>query len=90
MKKLFSWVLLLFLTQAIHAQVFIANGAFEGRHTHILVEVVDSLSKEPIPFASVYVKLKGDSVITNFTLTDTLGKFHFFFHRNHVLLANFL
>ncbi len=74
MKKLFSWVLLLFLTQAIHAQVFIASGAFEGRHTRILVEVVDSLSKEPIPFASVYVKLKGDSVITNFTLTDTLGK----------------
>lgn len=58
---------------SLRAQVFISSAAYENRHCKVTVTVADSLTREPIPFASVYVKLKGDSVITNFSLTDTLG-----------------
>ena len=37
-------------------------------------EVLDAKTKEPLPYASVYLTERKDSVITNFTLTDTLGK----------------
>ena len=53
---------------------FISEDIFQGRHAKINLEVLDSLSKEPIPFASVYLVAKGDTVITNFTLSDDKGK----------------
>lgn len=43
------------------------------RMSSLKAVVVDSISDEPIAFASVYLKAKKDTVITNFTLTDTAG-----------------
>jgi hypothetical protein len=42
--------------------------------SEIHVAVQDSLSGEPISFASVYVIPSKDTTITNFTLTDAEGK----------------
>ena len=57
------------------AQVFIINDNItNGRMSEISASVVDSLSNEPIAFASFYVIPAKDTTISNFTLTDTEGK----------------
>ena len=40
----------------------------------VTLKVLDSLSREPVAFASVYLNHPSDSVITHFTLTDPEGK----------------
>ena len=56
------------------AQVFIINdNMMVGRLTTIKAAVVDSLSNEPIPYASFYVIPAKDTTISNFTLTDDKG-----------------
>lgn len=58
-----------------NAQVFILNDSvFDGRLAEIHVTVVDSLTNEPIPFASAYVIPSKDTTISNFTLSDAEGK----------------
>lgn len=58
-----------------HAQVFIINdNVFQGRLSEIKTTVVDSLTNEPVGFASVYVIPSKDTTITNFTLTDAKGE----------------
>ncbi len=47
---------------------------FQRTSFSLKAEVRDSLTKEPIAFASVYLHHPKDTVITNFALTDTLGK----------------
>ena len=42
--------------------------------SNINATVVDSLTNEPVPYASVYVIPAKDTLITNFTLSDTTGK----------------
>lgn len=54
--------------------VILSSDFFKPTSFKIETEVVDSLSKEPITFASVYLKNVKDTIITNFALTDTLGK----------------
>ncbi len=55
------------------AQVFVAT-EFLTKDSHTIeMQVVDSLSNEPVTFASVYLMPTKDTIITNFTLTDTLG-----------------
>ena len=57
------------------AQVFILNdNILTERMSEIKASVVDSLTNEPVAFASVYVVPSKDTVITNFTLTDATGK----------------
>ena len=74
MKKLIPLFLLLLCLQA-HAQVFILNDSmFQNRMTEIKATVVDSLTNEPVPFASVYVIPAKDTTITNFTLTNDKGE----------------
>ena len=74
MKKLILLFLLLLCLQA-HAQVFILNDSmFQNRMTEIKATVVDSLTNEPVPFASVYVIPAKDTTITNFTLTNDKGE----------------
>ena len=75
-KKLFTLaaVLLAVCLQA-RAQVFILNdNIFQQRMSDIKVTVLDSLSSEPVGFASVYVIPVKDTTITNFTLTDAKGE----------------
>jgi hypothetical protein len=66
---------LLFIPLGARAQVFILNdNVFQGRLSNIKTVVLDSLSNEPVPFASVYVIPVKDTTITNFTLTNAEGE----------------
>ena len=57
------------------AQVFIINDTMlADRLAEVKAAVVDSLSGEPVPFASVYVIPSRDTTITNFTLSDAKGE----------------
>ena len=75
MKKVFISMLLLCLGLSSRAQVFIFNdNVLQERMGEIKATVVDSLTNEPVPFASVYVIPSKDTTITNFTLTDAKGE----------------
>ena len=76
MKKiLFVAISILCLGLPSRAQVFIINdNAYQERMGEIKAAVVDSLTNEPVPFASVYVIPSKDTTITNFTLTDANGE----------------
>ena len=69
--------LLLFLLtfcSSLQAQVIIINdNLMNGRMSEIKTTVLDSLTQEPLAFASVYVIPAKDTTITNFTLTDATG-----------------
>ena len=74
-KVLFSLMLILCLGLSSRAQVFIINdNVFQKRMGEIKATVVDSLTSEPVPFASVYVIPSKDTTITNFTLSDAKGE----------------
>ena len=66
-------VLLSLLGLYAQAQIIINESAFQGRMSEIRTAVIDSLTGEPLSFASVYVTPVKDTVITNFTLTDVKG-----------------
>ena len=54
-----------------HAQVYIFNeNMLKERMSEIKTTVLDSLTNEPVSYASVYVIPAKDTTITNFTLTD--------------------
>ena len=56
------------------AQVIILNdNVMTGRMSEIKATVLDSLTNEPVGFASVYVIPSKDTTITNFTLSDANG-----------------
>ena len=57
------------------AQVYVFNSGIiaGGQMSIVKVSVIDSLSKDPLPYASVYLTEKKDTTITHFALTDTLG-----------------
>ena len=56
-----------------HAQVYsISTDMFTIQGT-VKLKVLQKGSEAPIDFASVYLKAKNDTLITNFTLTDTTG-----------------
>ena len=59
----------------LHAQVVVLNdNMWASRLAELHATVVDSLSNEPVPYASFYVIPEKDTTITNFTLTDAEGK----------------
>lgn len=74
--KRFIIILILFsaLGQYVSAQVVNVTDNLAGRQSEVKVSVLDSLSKTPLGFASVYLIPDKDSVITNFSLTDPQGK----------------
>ena len=76
MRRLFLAIaLFLCLGLVTRAQVFIINDSvFQDRMSEITVTVLDSLTNEPVPFASVYVIPAKDTTITNFTLSDAKGE----------------
>ena len=74
-KKLFITAILSLLSLTAHAQVYILNdNVFQKRMGEIKASVLDSLTNEPVGFASVYVIPSKDTTITNFTLTDAKGE----------------
>ena len=74
MKKLFAAFVVLLAATVARAQVFIINdNMMVDRLATIKAAVVDSLSNDPIPYASFYVIPAKDTTISNFTLTDDKG-----------------
>ena len=72
---LIAFLLCLCLSVPARAQVVIINdNMMNSRLGEIKTTVVDSLTNEPVGFASVYVIPSKDTVITNFTLTDAKGE----------------
>ena len=76
MKKVLTIIALAVLSCiAARAQVVILNDyLFKGRMSEVKAAVVDSLTNEPVGFASVYLTPSKDTTITNFTLTDAKGE----------------
>ena len=67
----------LFLGTGISAQSVISYDMFTNNLAYNLTaEVADSVTKEPVAFASVYLKHVKDTIITNFALTGPDGKIH--------------
>ena len=74
MKKVLLFLLILLSAAKVQAQVFILNDNLTtGRLSEIRTTVLDSLTNEPVAFASVYVIPSKDTTITNFTITDAKG-----------------
>ena len=75
MKRVLSVLFLLLAFGFVsEAQVVIINdNLFAGRLSEVRVTVLDSVSREPMSFASVYVIPAKDTTISNFTLTDAQG-----------------
>ena len=74
MKKILVLSLFLLLGLSARAQIVILNeNMFVDRMATIKATVVDSLSNEPISYASFYVIPAKDTTISNFTLTDDKG-----------------
>jgi hypothetical protein len=75
MKKFISLIILtVCLCVSAKAQVIILNdNILQGRMSEIRTTVLDSLTNEPVAYASVYVTPSKDTTITNFTLTDDKG-----------------
>ena len=75
MKKLFAFAAALLLSSfCLRAQVVISSDYFNETAYTLKAQVLDSLTNEPVSFASVYLHHPKDTIITNFTLTDTLGR----------------
>ena len=74
MKRIPLVVITLLLCWGASAQIFITRDMMSSNLFPITLEVADSLTSEPIAFASVYLNHPGDSIITHFTLTDEQGK----------------
>lgn len=74
---LFALFVSLFLGTGISAQSVISYDMFSNNRAYNLTaEVADSVTKEPVAFASVYLKHVKDTIITNFALTGPDGKIH--------------
>ena len=52
---------------------FIPGGIFDRNQGSVLVKVLEEKTEKPVPYASAYLTAKNDTLITNFTLTDTTG-----------------
>ncbi len=74
MKRFAIALLLIVGTLTTRAQVIFDLETLRGSLYDITLEVKDSLTNEPIAFASVYLNAPKDTVINHFTLSDADGK----------------
>ncbi|MBR4233305.1 MAG: outer membrane beta-barrel protein [Bacteroidales bacterium] len=75
MRRLATVLLVSTFALTARAQVVILNdNVFQERMSTIRAAVQDSLTGEPLAFASVYVIPSKDTTISNFTLTDAKGE----------------
>ena len=72
MRKIPYLFVLLLLSIPAQAQ-FIPGGLFERNQGTIIVKALETGTDNPIPYASAYLTAKNDTLITNFTLTDSTG-----------------
>lgn len=73
-KPLIAAAMVLFFAFSARGQVIIMGDNLRSRMSEVTVTVLDSLTSEPLPFASMYLVPVKDTAITNFTLTDAEGK----------------
>ena len=69
-----STLFFVLLFNSANAQVYISQDVLRGVEGTVKVRVLEEKSMSPIPYASVYLTAKNDTLITNFTLTDTTGR----------------
>lgn len=72
MKRLSLVLCCLLAATAARAQ-FIPGGLFERNQGDVIVKVLEQGSDKPVPYASAYLTARNDTLITNFTLTDSSG-----------------
>jgi len=73
-RALLSLLFLLLASLGLEAQIFISEDMLRKTSFKISLEVQDSLSREPVGYATAYLQPKGDTLITAFCLTDAEGK----------------
>ena len=74
MRKKVSILLLCGLFWLLPARAqFIPGGLFDRNQGSVVVKVLEENTEKPVPYASAYLTAKNDTLITNFTLTDTTG-----------------
>ncbi|MBR2135665.1 MAG: hypothetical protein IJ855_05545, partial [Bacteroidales bacterium] len=74
MKRIITAIILtLLLHTSANAQFIINDNMFARRMSNIKVKIIDSLTNEPVSYASVYVVPVKDTTITNFIISDTAG-----------------
>ena len=74
MKRILPILLFLVSAASLQGQVVNLTDVMSSRQSKVVVTVLDSLSREPLGFASVYLVPEKDTVITNFSLTDSTGR----------------
>ncbi len=75
MKKfLFAIAVLALFGEVANAQILINSDTFRSTEYDVAVTVLDSANDAPMSFVSVYLRAKGDTLITNFALSDSTGK----------------
>lgn len=62
------------LVTSANAQILINYDTFRSTEYDVAVNVRDSLTDEPMGFVTVYLRAKGDTLITNFALSGSDGK----------------
>jgi len=78
--KLNKYITLFLITfcfcEGLNAQVYVIrdNDILKKSSYTVTSEIVDSLTNDPIQFASVYLHHPNDTLITNFSLSDLEGK----------------
>ena len=74
MRKLFLLFLGLAICSVAQAQVIIlSSDTFGYPESEVKIKLVDSLTQQPLPMATVYLQPKGDTTIMYFNLSDTSG-----------------
>lgn len=75
MRKIAAALVLLLASYYAGAQVYVDLDMLQkNQNTRLKMVLQDSKTKEPIPYASVYIIPQGDTTITNFAISDTKGK----------------
>jgi len=73
-RLLLSLMFLLLASLGLEAQIFISEDMLRKTSFKISLEVKDSVSREPVAYATAYLQPEGDTLITAFCLTDAEGK----------------
>ncbi|MCQ2186747.1 MAG: outer membrane beta-barrel protein [Bacteroidales bacterium] len=74
-KKLAAVLISVLAYAGAGAQVYVDLDMLQkNQNTSLRMTLQDSKTKEPIPYATVYIIPQGDTTITNFALSDTKGK----------------
>ena len=74
MRKLFLVLLAMAFAVVAKGQVIVISGdVFSNTESQVKIRLVDSLTQDPLPMATVYLQPKGDTTIMYFNLSDTSG-----------------